>query len=89
MLLLAWVWIFITGEGGWLDLQVQKRQLEELQARVDRLSAQTDSLQEVLWRLRNDPEFVEQVAREDYGMVKPGERIYRIKQVDGSAANSK
>jgi len=29
-------------------------------------------------RLRTDPDFIEQVAREDLGLVKPGERVLKL-----------
>jgi cell division protein FtsB len=29
--------------------------------------------------LKSNPEKIEQVAREKYGLIKPGEKIYKIK----------
>jgi cell division protein FtsB len=29
-------------------------------------------------RLRSDPDLIEQVAREDLGLVKPGERVLKL-----------
>jgi cell division protein FtsB len=30
--------------------------------------------------MENDPDFLEKVAREEFGMVRPGEYLYRIKR---------
>ena len=46
---------------------------------MTQLKAVNDSLRQVLWMLENDLDFVEKVAREQYGMVKPGERVYRVR----------
>jgi len=61
----------------------KKHELAELEARVERLQTERDSLKNVLWRLENDLGFVEKVAREEYGMSKKGERVYTL-PADGS-----
>jgi cell division protein FtsB len=33
---------------------------------------------EVVTRLRTDPDYIEQVAREDLGLVKPGEKVLKL-----------
>ena len=52
----------------------------EWEARVHRLEAQNDSLRAVLEKLETDLDYIEKVAREEYGMAKKGERIYRIQR---------
>ena len=44
-----------------------------------RLEAQNDSMRQMLHRLRNDPAYLEKIAREQHGMARPGERLYRIR----------
>ena len=36
-------------------------------------------------RLRSDPEFIEQMARERLGLVKPGDRVYKLPPSPGPA----
>ncbi len=55
-------------------------ELEVAEARVAHLQAENDSLRQILWRLENDLEYVEKVAREEYGMIKQGERVYRLRK---------
>ena len=78
--LAGWVYLLVAGEGGLLELRETRRELADLEARVARLAAENDSLSTVLYRLENDPAYLEKVAREDLGMVKPGERLYRLRE---------
>lgn len=76
----VWAYVFVAGDGGWLQLRQERENLAEMTAEVTRLQAQNDSLKTVLERMETDPEFLERVAREKFGMVKPGEHLYRIKR---------
>ncbi len=81
-MIIGWAYIFITGQGGWLELQHERRVLADLESEVKRLAATNDSLANVLWRMENDPAFVERMAREEYGLVLPGEHLYRLVRPD-------
>lgn len=68
-------YVFLSGDGGLLRLW---QDLEKVESRMARLEAENDSLRQVLWLLENDLDYVEKVAREEYGMSKKGERVYRL-----------
>ena len=53
----------------------EEKTLTELEAQVEQLEAETDSLRQVLKRLEGDIDFIEKVAREDLGLAKPGEVV--------------
>ena len=74
------LYAFATGDEGLYRLWKRRGELETARARVAALEAANDSLRQVLWRLGNDLDYVERVAREEYGMVKPGERLYRLRR---------
>jgi cell division protein FtsB len=80
MLLLA-IYFAIFG-GDYTVFQVGN--LEELEeasaAELVITEAEIDSLEAVAWELENDPEAIERVARESYGMVKDGEILYRFRE---------
>ena len=80
----AWGYLFFAAEGGWVDLQERGARLAELEAEVARLEAENDSIRQVLHRLENDPSYLEKIARERFGMARPGERLYRIRTPGGS-----
>lgn len=76
----AVIYLFVGGDEGLLAIRRQSRHLEDLQARIARLEAENDSLRQVLQMLESDLEYIEKVAREEYGMIKPGERVYRLRE---------
>jgi len=50
----------------------QKRETLLLQGRIDKLKTENDKLEEEVNRLNSD-DYIEQMARRDFGLVKPGE----------------
>jgi cell division protein FtsB len=66
------------GEYGTTDLLSQKRRLAQAQAGVDSLQRRVDSLAAYKKRVETDPITQERIAREEFGMVKPGEVLYRF-----------
>jgi len=55
-----------------------KHEVESLEREIVTLRAETGRLTATVNRLRTDPDYIEQVAREDLGLVKPGERILKL-----------
>jgi cell division protein FtsB len=61
-----------------------KKEVESLEREVGALRADTARLTAEVDRLRTDPEYIEQIAREKLGLVKPGERVYKLPPASGS-----
>jgi cell division protein FtsB len=55
-----------------------KSEVESLEREISTLRAETTRLTALVTRLRSDPDFIEQVAREDLGLVKPGEKVLKL-----------
>ncbi|HEX7788190.1 MAG TPA: septum formation initiator family protein [Methylomirabilota bacterium] len=55
-----------------------KTEVESLEREIVSLRAETGRLTALVTRLRSDPDFIEQVAREDLGLVKPGEKVLKL-----------
>ncbi|MBI3981554.1 MAG: septum formation initiator family protein [Gemmatimonadetes bacterium] len=72
---------FAGGEYGTLDWWQLKRDLERERRAVERLDAEIDSLQREAEALERDPVTQERVAREAFGMLRPGEILYRVETV--------
>jgi len=66
------------GEYGTKDLIRQKRALVAEQAAVDSLAARVAELAAYKEAVENDPATQERIAREEFGMVRPGEVLYRF-----------
>ena len=74
------LYLYLTGDDGLLHLRQRQQERLELAVQVVRLEMENDSLRQVLIRLEDDLEYVEKVAREEYGMTKKGEQIYRLRE---------
>jgi cell division protein FtsB len=55
-----------------------KQEVESLEREIVTLRAETGRLSATVNRLRTDPDFIEQMAREALGLVKPGERVLKL-----------
>lgn len=66
------------GEYGTTDLLSQKKRLARATAVVDSLQRRVDSLTAYKRAVETDPATQERIAREEFGMVKPGEVLYRF-----------
>ena len=59
------------------QVEVESARLAEVSARIDSLAAWADSL-------ANDAATIERVAREDFGMLRDGETLYRFADAEES-----
>ncbi len=58
------------------ELNERKNDLEK---RTEELAERSELLKEKTELLENDPALLEKIAREEYGMRRPGETVYKIK----------
>ncbi len=61
-----------------IALWQMQREIVAAERDVARLSDQQKKLEELAERLRNDPAYIEKVAREEMGMVREGETILKF-----------
>ncbi len=79
VLIILFVGFFIIfGNRGLLDNQCLKEKLSELRAENSRLEAVNSGLKREVVLMREDLRYIESVARNELGMVKPGNFIYRF-----------
>lgn len=62
-----------------LKLERQKKDLVE---RTEDYRQRTADLESKIEALENNPDLIEKIAREDYGMRKPNETVYVIQRAD-------
>jgi cell division protein FtsB len=73
----------LFGNGGLLDLVRLHGEMRDLQVRLVEQQTRVDQLRLEVGRLESDPLAKERIAREDLGMVKPGEKVYLLPKEDG------
>jgi cell division protein FtsB len=66
------------GEYSSADWIIIRRQLAEERAKVGALRVEIDSLAKLAHDLETDPAVQERVAREQFGMIRDGEVLYRV-----------
>jgi len=59
------------------DLGQQKKELIQ---KTQELKSESETLEQDIQKLENNPDLIEKIAREEYGMKKPGEKVYKIKK---------
>jgi cell division protein FtsB len=70
-----------VGDRGLLAMLRARQEYEVLAATIDRLRAENMRLREETRRLREEPSAIEEVARRELGLIKPGEKVFIIKDV--------
>lgn len=78
LVLLALYWALFGGEYSVWELRGARAELERSRAELSLLHREIDSLRAWADSLRNDPWTLERLAREDHGLVRPGEEVIRV-----------
>lgn len=65
----------LIGDNGLTSLFRTREEYRDLQVEVERLRAESARLREDARRLREDPAAIEEYARRELGLVKPGEKV--------------
>jgi cell division protein FtsB len=71
----------LVGDRGLLATLRARQQYDALSSAIMRQRAENARLREVARRLREDPSAIEEVARRELGLIKPGERVFIVKDV--------
>lgn len=70
--------ILITfGNGGIVDNYIMSRKLAALREETRNIAVQNSELKKKIILLRNNIYYVEKIARDELGMVKKGDIVYR------------
>ncbi|MEO6865805.1 MAG: septum formation initiator family protein [Gemmatimonadaceae bacterium] len=74
----ALIFALEAGEYSTLDIVRQRRRATELTTRADSIRHAVDSMTRAEKLIRTDPVTQERIAREEFGMVRGGEILYRF-----------
>jgi cell division protein FtsB len=75
----------LVGDHGLLAMLDARRRHDELAATIARQRAENAGLREKARRLREDPSAIEEIARRDLGLIRPGERLFIVKDLTSPA----
>ena len=82
LLLLLFAELTVYGWQGVVRLRQMGDQLQALEQENVTLRREAERLAQVIDRLRNDPAYLERIAREEGGMVRPGETVLKFPPKD-------
>jgi len=73
----------LLGDNGALRLWRLRGEVQALHRDVQALEAENERLTRAIADLRDDPAVLERLAREELGLVRPGERVLRFPRPPG------
>jgi cell division protein FtsB len=71
----------LVGDRGLLAMMRARREYDTAAATVARQRAENARLREEVRRLREDPGAIEEIARRELGLIRPGEKVFIIKDL--------
>ena len=76
----------VFGNHGVLAMLRSERQADDIRKQIDNLDAENRKLQDRVKSLKSDPAAIERIAREEMGLARPGEYIFKITPRTGDAS---
>jgi len=85
-----WIWvivpivvlplIFYIFYPKYITLRQYKEEITKLDRTIKELEGENSFLKKEIRELKHNPLYIERIAREELGMIRPGEKIYRVKE---------
>ena len=68
----------IFGAHGFIAMRRTQKEIREIRNQIGKLNTENKSLADQVTALKTDPKAIERVAREEMGLARPGELIYKL-----------
>lgn len=68
----------VFGTHGLIAMRRSHQQAVAVQQQIDQMNTENDMLQGRVKALKTDPAAIERIAREDMGLARPGEYIFKL-----------
>ena len=79
----------LVGDKGLIQMMKKREEFHALQQTLTRARAENARLREEARRLTEDPAAIEEIARREHGLIKPGEKLFIIRDVSPADARRK
>lgn len=79
----------VFGKRGILEARKLERTLEEARARTEEVKRENERLKQEIERLQNDVQYIEKLARQELGLARKDEMIYKKVLPDSSDKGGK
>lgn len=77
----------LVGDKGFVERMRARTQYQEAEASLAALRHQNAVMREHVRRLREDSSFIEAVAREELGLIRPGELLFIVRDAKPASSN--
>ena len=71
----------LVGEKGLLAMMKARQEYQALERSLQGARSENARLREEARRLREDPAAIEEIARRELGLIRPGEKLFIVKDV--------
>jgi len=77
----------VFGTHGLIAMRRAQQEAARVQKQIDQINEENRQLQDRVKALKTDPQTIERIAREEMGLARPGEYIFKIPPRPGDASN--
>jgi cell division protein FtsB len=68
----------VFGPHGFLAMRRTQKEIEQIRDQIGKVNDENKSLAEQVNSLKSDPKSIERIAREEMGLARPGELIFKL-----------
>lgn len=77
LIILVITYYTVFGKRGVLELRKLERTLEEARAKTEEVKSENERLKQEIQRLQSDEQYIEKLARQELGLARKDEMIYK------------
>jgi cell division protein FtsB len=68
----------VFGPHGFIAMRRTQQEIDDIRAQIGKMNDENKSLAEQVNALKTDPKSIERIAREEMGLARPGELIFKL-----------
>jgi cell division protein FtsB len=68
----------VFGPHGFIAMRRTQKEIDQIREQIVKMNEQNKSLTDQVTSLKSDPQSIERIAREEMGLARPGEMIFKI-----------
>jgi cell division protein FtsB len=68
----------VFGTHGFIAMRRTQKEIEQIREQIGKMNEQNKLLNEQVTSLKSDPKSIERIAREEMGLARPGEMIFKL-----------
>ncbi len=68
----------VFGQHGFIAMRRTQKEIDQIREQIGKLNDENKSLSAQVTSLKSDPKSIERIAREEMGLARPGEMIFKL-----------